>query len=89
MKSMLVAAAVLVLAPALPCSAHEAPAHEHAELVPIPQYDPPFGEAGAAVSLQAAEAFLASLDGAIRAEIMFDLDAEERRGWSNLPARSG
>ena len=87
MKSMLVAAAVLVLAPALPCSAHEAPTHEHAELVPIPQYDPPFGEAGAAASLQAAEAFLASLDGSTRAEIIFDLDAEERTGWSNLPAR--
>ena len=88
MKSIRVAAAVLVLALALPCSAHEAPAHEHAELVPIPEYDPPFGEAGAAASLQAAEAFVASLDRATRAEIMFDLDAEERAGWSNLPARS-
>ena len=87
MTSIRVAVAVLVLASALPSAAHEAPAHEHAELVPIPQYDPPFGEAGAAASLRAAEAFVASLDGATRAEIMLDVDAEERTGWSNLPAR--
>ncbi|MDE2912015.1 MAG: DUF3500 domain-containing protein [Paracoccaceae bacterium] len=88
MKSSLAAGTILISALALPCSAHEARDHEHAELVPIPEYHLPFGEAGAAASLQAAEAFLASLDEAIRAQIMFDLDAEERAGWSNLPAGS-
>ena len=86
MKTMPVAGLLVALALALPCSAHEAPSHEHAELIPIPAYDPPFGEASAAASLQAAEAFLASLDEVTRAGLTFDLDAPERAGWSNLPA---
>ena len=88
MKPMPVAAVIAALGLGLPCLAHEAPGHEHAdaELVPIPEYDPPFGEAGAAASLQAAEAFLASLDGATRSGLVLDLDARERAGWSNLPA---
>ena len=86
MKPMPVAAVVVALGLGLPCPAHQAPGHEHAELVPIPEYDPPFGEAGAAASLQAAEAFLASLDGATRSGVVLDLDARERAGWSNLPA---
>ena len=87
MKAISTAAAALVLAlPVPPCLAHEAPTHDHAELVPVPAYAPPFGEASAAASLQAAEAFLASFDEATRAEILFDLDASERAAWSNLPA---
>ena len=78
----------LVLALPVSCLAHEAPTHDHAELVPIPAYDPPSGEASAVASLRAAEAFLASFDEATRAEIVFDLDARERAGWSNLPASS-
>ena len=86
MKTISTAAVALVLALAMPCLAHEAPTHAHAELVPIPAYDPPVGEASAVASLRAAEAFLASFDEATRAEIVFDLDAPERVGWSNLPA---
>ena len=81
------AVVALTLSLALPCPAHEAPTHEHAELVPIPEYNPPFGEASAAASLQAAQVFLASFDEATRAQLMYDLDAKERAGWSNLPAR--
>ena len=44
------------------------------------------GEAGAAASLQAAEVFLASLDGATRPGLILDLNASERAGWLNLPA---
>ena len=90
MRVMSVAAALtlaLVLDVALPCPAHEASPHKHAELVPIPEYNPPFGEAGAAASLQAAQVFLASFDEATRARLMLDLNARERAGWSNLPAR--
>ena len=80
MKTISTAAVALVLALSVPCLAHEAPTHDHAELVPIPPYDPPFGEASAVASLRAAEAFLASFDEAIRAKILFDLDAPERAG---------
>ena len=89
MKTISTAAAALVLALVVtPCLAHEAPSHEHAELIPIPAYAPPAGEASAAASLRAAEAFLASLDEATRAANVFPLDAPERAGWSNLPASS-
>ena len=37
-------------------------------------------------ALQAAEAFLASLDGAARSGLILDLNAGERADWSNLPA---
>ena len=87
MKSIQLTPLLLSVALALPCSAHEAPNHEHAELVPIPEYNPPFGQAGAAASLKAAEVFLASFDETTREEIVFDLDAPERASWSNLPAR--
>ena len=88
MKTIPVAPVVVALALALPCSAHEAPSHEHADVVPIPEYGPPVGEASAATSLHAAQAFLASLDEATEAQILFALDAPERAGWSNLPASS-
>ena len=80
-------AMALLLGVAQPCPAHEASAHKHAELVPVPEYDPPFGAAGAAASLQAADAFLASFDEANRARLVLALNAKERAGWSNLPAR--
>ena len=66
--------------------AHEAPTHEHADLVPVPEYSPPYGEASAAVSLQVAQVFLASFDEATRAQLLYDLDAGERAGRSDLPA---
>ena len=82
-----ISAAALALGLALPALAHEAPIHAHAELVPIPTYNLPFGAASAAASLQAAEAFLANFDEATKAQFMFDLNSMEREGWSNLPAR--
>ena len=88
MRAISTAAVALVLVLAVPCRAHEAPIHEHAELIPLPAYAPPFGEASAAASLRAAQAFLASLDQTSRAGLIFDLDAPERAGWSNLPASS-
>ena len=83
----IMSAAALVLGLATPALAHEAPIHAHAELVPIPAYNLPFGAASAAASLQAAEAFLANFDEATKAQFMFDLNSMEREGWSNLPAR--
>ena len=82
-----ISAAALALGLALPALAHEAPIDTHTELVPIPAYNLPFGAASAAASLQAAEVFLASFDEATKAQFMFDLNAKEREGWSNLPAR--
>ena len=67
--------------------AHEAPAHEHARLIPIPAYDQPHGPAGGTAALDAAQALLASFDDAVRATLVFDLNARERSAWSNLPAR--
>lgn len=80
-------AAALAIGLALPASAHEAPRHAHAALVPIPAWGQPYGEPGGAASLRAAKAFLAGLDAAARAEAVYGLDAEERADWSNLPAR--
>ena len=89
MKTMSTAAVALVLALSVPpCLAHEAPSHEHSELIPIPEYSPPVGGASAAASLQAAQAFLASFDEPTRAQFLFGLNAPERAGWSNLPASS-
>ena len=66
--------------------AHEAPKHDHSQLIPIPEYNQPHGEAGAAASLKAALAFLNSFDDSEKPQFMFDLKAPERAGWSNLPA---
>ena len=67
-------------------SAHEAPKHEHAQLIPIPIYSQPYGQASAASSLKAAQVFLATFDSDSQSQFMFDLDASERSNWSNLPA---
>ncbi|MBO9403399.1 DUF3500 domain-containing protein [Shimia sp. R9_3] len=66
--------------------AHEAPIHEHTQIVPIPAYAQPYGPASGAAALQAAEAFLASTDEGTKAQFMFDLDSPNRAKWSNLPA---
>lgn len=69
-----------------PLGAHEAPKHEHAEIVPIPPYMSPYGAASGDAARQAAEALLAALDDASRGRAMFDLTDETRAAWSNLPA---
>lgn len=65
---------------------HQAPAHDHAEIVPIPAYEQPYGEASGAAALQAVEALLATFDAAQKAQFMFDLESDNRAKWSNLPA---
>lgn len=87
MRTLSTFALVLAFSLAPACLAHEAPRHEHVELLPIQEYRLPFGEASARASLQAAEAFLASFDEETKAKLIYDLDAKERAGWSNLPAR--
>ena len=67
-------------------AAHQAATHEHAELVPIPAYSQPFGEASGVASPKAAEALLATFDDAAKAQFMFELNAANRAAWSNLPA---
>ena len=67
--------------------AHEAPAHEHVQLIPIPAYSLPNGSAGGAAALDAAQALLASFGESAIAELVLDLNAPERSAWSNLPAR--
>lgn len=66
--------------------AHEAPSHEHSEIVPIPPYAQPYGQASGSASLQAAQAFLASFDEDTKTQFMFGLDSSNRANWSNLPA---
>lgn len=78
--------ATFLAAASLPAVAHQAPVHEHTQLVPIPDYDLPYGPAGGAAALQAANAFLATFDETTKAQFMFELDAQERSEWSNLPA---
>lgn len=82
----IIPATALLLSLATPLCAHESPSHEHAEIVPIPAYSQPYGEASAAAALQAAEALLATFDEDTRAQFMFDLNGETRPIWSNLPA---
>lgn len=79
-------AAALVALSTAPLFAHSVPVDEHAEIAPIPAYTQPYGAASGAAALQAVEALLATFDEAARATFMFDLEASERAGWSNLPA---
>ena len=78
---------VVVALVALPSYAHQAPVHEHSRLVPIPPYNPPVNGSGAGPGLKTAEALLKTFRGPMRNVAVFDIDAPERKGWSNLPAR--
>ena len=84
MKLLITTAGALALASSV--AAHDAPTHEHAEIVPIPAYAQPYGAASGAAALEAAEALLATFDEATKAQFMFELDGETRANWSNLPA---
>ena len=75
--------AVVYLMVAWVGGAHDA---GHAALVPIPEYSGT--QASGANARVAAEAFLSALSAVQRGNIIFALDAEERAGWSNLPASS-
>lgn len=65
--------------------AHEAPIHEHAELVPIPAYNTDL-EANAKNSLIALNALLETFSPDAKEQVSFNLDSRERHRWSNLPA---
>lgn len=81
-----VSSAALALLLSTSAIGHEAPNHAHAALVPIPTYAQPYGEASGQAALQAAEALLGTFSDAEKAGFMFDLHADIRAGWSNLPA---
>jgi hypothetical protein len=81
-------AITLILIIYLPAvQAHEAPKHEHTQLVPIPVYTQPHGPSGAEASLKAANIFLASFAVDEKSNFIFELNAPERNNWSNLPAK--
>ena len=88
MRLISMAAVAFVVALNVACMSFRTPTHELAELIPIPAYSPPGGGASAAASLQPTQAYLSSPDDATRVNILFDLDAPEHAGWSNLPASS-
>ena len=67
-------------------AAHQGTAHTHAPLVPIPEYNNTNGEANGESALLAAEDFLSTLSRKQHGAIVFERDADERAGWSNLPA---
>ena len=66
--------------------AHESEQHGHKKLVPIPPYSQAYGEAGAQSALKAANAFIDSFNDKMKARLIFEVNAEERSEWSNLPA---
>ncbi len=84
MKTTLSALAIAVAATVT--QAHEAPIDEHTQLIPIPAYSLPYGEASAKASLQAATAFLASFPEEELQNVVFEQDSAKRAQWSNLPA---
>lgn len=66
--------------------AHEAPAHNHAQLVPLPAYTQPYGTASGAAAFKAAGKLLATFEANTRKQFMFGLSASARSVWTNLPA---
>ena len=82
----LFATTAIALCMATTVAAHQAPRHDHSQLIPIPAYSQPYGAASGVASLRAADAFLATFDDSAKAQFMFELLAPERAGWSNLPA---
>lgn len=77
---------VLSLSLSVPASAHIVSSSKQTDLVPIPAYSQPHGQASAAAALNAANALLASFGEKSRSQFMFDLNGKTRANWSNLPA---
>ena len=67
--------------------AHQNSSHEHAPLVPIPEYSNSYGVAGGTSAYHGAMAFLAALSATEKEKILYAIDAKARAGWSNLPAK--
>lgn len=81
-----IAALVCLMNFPLTAVAHQAPSVGTDELIPIPKYSEEYGQASAQAALAGAQAFLATFDQAHRQAFSFELQAQQRRGWSNLPA---
>ncbi len=67
--------------------AHQAEIDEHAPLVPIPPYSNNSDAANAANAFEAGTKLIESLSAAQQEQILLAVDADERQGWSNLPAK--
>nr|WP_319387328.1 DUF3500 domain-containing protein [uncultured Roseibium sp.] len=78
-------AAVLLLF-VTPLAAHDAPDQQSHGVVPIPDYAQPYGKASAEAAFLAATALLSHFDDDETARFVFEFDAVNRTGWSNLPA---
>lgn len=78
-------AALLALAPS--AFAHRGATTAPSEIIPIPAYAPKGGVASAKHALETAHAFLHSFSEERRAKLLFAWDSEERKKWSNLPAK--
>ncbi len=66
--------------------AHEAPRHEHSEIVPLPDYNPPQQGASALQAFAALQSFSELFNDAQIENFTYPLYGTERRNWSNLPA---
>ena len=67
--------------------AHQVLVDEHAQLVPIPGYSEPEHGATGMTSLNALTDLLDTFGNDIKGFFMFELTAQQRSNWSNLPAR--
>lgn len=84
-KSLCITACLLGMVIPAMTSAHEAPVHNHSQIVPIPTYELPHGEAGGNAASLAAQAFLAAFDKSELSGFVFPTNSQERTRWSNLP----
>lgn len=84
-KSLLMFAIGMMLATST--FAHRGATKAPSEIIPLPAYAPKGGKANAKVALEAATEFLASFSADQRAKLVFGWNSEERKKWSNLPAK--
>lgn len=84
-KAWLLAACAALLLP-LTAFGHRV-ATKASEIIPIPKYAPKGGKANAKVALEAAHDFIRTFDDSQKAKLIFAWDSEERKKWSNLPAK--
>lgn len=57
------------------------------EIIPIPKYAPKGGKADAKTSLETAHDFIRTFSDEQKSKLIFAWDSEERKKWSNLPAK--
>lgn len=85
MKNILPAALLIAAMTQSSATAHEAQTHRHSEVVPIPPYSLPYGAAGGAAALTAAQSFLETFDSGEFSKLLFNWTSDKRANWSNLP----